>query len=336
MVKLRRIGHATFETPDLDRMIDYYTEVLGLVLVEREKDRAFLATQVGLLAIQLNKADAERGTMLSFEVAPNSDFGALARELEKDGIKSELRNDSIPGIGQVLTFQGQQGHHDRAVQGLELSRQASAASRRRAAQARPHCLGRRRSEEDRRVLQQGAGLSRLRLDLRLLRLHALQFRSSHREFHPRHRGQDASHGVRAERLHPFAEFLRPVRAKADSDHLGAAAARAGPQHRHLSPQSGRSGHRILLRARQDGRRGARLFRAAALAPGHAATAEDLGSRQDQHLGPAADAGFPPGARRGAGAAGAGTDHAASSPRKRGPITVRYLHRLSLWIPLTRE
>ncbi len=77
MVKLRRIGHATFETPDLDRMVDYYTEVLGLVLVEREKDRAFLATQVGLLAIQLNRADTERGAMLSFEVAPHSDFGAL-------------------------------------------------------------------------------------------------------------------------------------------------------------------------------------------------------------------------------------------------------------------
>ena len=57
MIKPRRIGHATFETPDLDRMIDYYTEVLGLVLAEREKDRAFLATQVGLLAIQINKAE---------------------------------------------------------------------------------------------------------------------------------------------------------------------------------------------------------------------------------------------------------------------------------------
>src|SRR5271165_2026965 len=104
MVKARRIGHATFETPDVDRMVDYYTEVVGLVLAEREKDRAFLTTQIGQLAIQINKGETERGTTLAFEVAPNSDFGALARELEKDGIKSELRNDSIPGIGQVLTF----------------------------------------------------------------------------------------------------------------------------------------------------------------------------------------------------------------------------------------
>ena len=109
MIKPRRIGHAVYETPDLERMIDYYTEVVGLVLAEREKDRAFLATQVGQLVIQLNKADAERGAMLSFEVAPHSDFGALARELEKDGIKSELRNDSIPGMGQILTFKDNKG-----------------------------------------------------------------------------------------------------------------------------------------------------------------------------------------------------------------------------------
>ena len=109
MIKPRRIGHATFETPDMERMIDYYTEVVGLIVAEREKDRAFMASKVGLLTVQINKGAAERCTSLSFEVAPNSDFGALARELEKDGIKSELRNDSIPGIGPVLTFKDLKG-----------------------------------------------------------------------------------------------------------------------------------------------------------------------------------------------------------------------------------
>src|SRR5690242_14520421 len=99
MIKPRRIGHATFETPDINRMIDYYTEVVGLVLAERDKDRAYLASKVGLLTVQINKGDAERCTSLSFEVAPNSDFGELARALDKEGIKSELRNDSIPGVG---------------------------------------------------------------------------------------------------------------------------------------------------------------------------------------------------------------------------------------------
>jgi catechol 2,3-dioxygenase-like lactoylglutathione lyase family enzyme len=109
MVKPRRIGHATFETRDLEKMIDYYTNVVGLVLVEREKDRAFLVTQIGLLAIQLNKGDTDRCLMLSFEVEPDADFGVMARELSEHGISSELRNDSVPGTGPVLTFRDDKG-----------------------------------------------------------------------------------------------------------------------------------------------------------------------------------------------------------------------------------
>ena len=104
MVKARRVGHATFETPDLENAIAYYGEFMGLIVAEREKDRAFLATKIGQLVIELNKADRAHCIKLAFEVAPNSDFGELARELSKDGVRSELRNDSVPGMGQVLSF----------------------------------------------------------------------------------------------------------------------------------------------------------------------------------------------------------------------------------------
>jgi len=109
MIKPRRIGHATFETPDVAKMVDYYTGVIGLHLAERGKDRAFLATQVGQLAIEINKGASERCAALSFEVAPSSDFADMARELAKHGITSELRNDSVPGLGPVLTFKDNKG-----------------------------------------------------------------------------------------------------------------------------------------------------------------------------------------------------------------------------------
>ena len=109
MIKLRRIGHATFETPDLDKAIAYYEKFMGLIVAERERDRAFLATKVGQLVIALDKADRAHCIKLSFEVAPNSDFGDLAKELAKDGVRSELRNDSVPGMGQVLSFQDDKG-----------------------------------------------------------------------------------------------------------------------------------------------------------------------------------------------------------------------------------
>ena len=109
MIKARRIGHAIFESPDLQPMIDYYTEVVGLILAEREQDRAFLVTKIGQLAVELNKGGVERCAMLSFEVAPDTDFGAVAGELQNDGINSELRNDSVPGMGPALTLRDNKG-----------------------------------------------------------------------------------------------------------------------------------------------------------------------------------------------------------------------------------
>jgi hypothetical protein len=69
MIQARRIGHATFETPDLDQAIDYFTQVVGLVLTERDKDRAYLASRIGALSVALDRGGEARCTRLAFEVA---------------------------------------------------------------------------------------------------------------------------------------------------------------------------------------------------------------------------------------------------------------------------
>ena len=109
MIKLLRIGHATFETPDLAKAVDYYTQVAGLALAGRETGRAFLATKIGQLAIELQEGAQARCSKLSFEVAPNADFADLQKNLSGHGVKSELRSDSVPGQSKVLTFQDPKG-----------------------------------------------------------------------------------------------------------------------------------------------------------------------------------------------------------------------------------
>ena len=168
MIKPKRIGHATFETPDLEKAIAYYERFMGLIVAEREKDRAFLATKVGPLTIQLNKADRAHCIKLSFEVAPGSDFGDLARELAKDGVRSELRNDSVPGIGQVLSFQDDKGTT------IDLFKEWSYLGKHeQVAGIGPLKLGHVAfvtpdPQTNRGVLRKGAGLSRVRLDRRFL------------------------------------------------------------------------------------------------------------------------------------------------------------------------
>ena len=45
MIKVKRLGHATLSTPDIDGQIDYYSRVLGLSVVDRSKDRVFLCVE---------------------------------------------------------------------------------------------------------------------------------------------------------------------------------------------------------------------------------------------------------------------------------------------------
>jgi len=55
MIPAQRIAHATYETPDLARQIDYYTQVIGLNLADRGKDRAILMTRLGEEALALGE-----------------------------------------------------------------------------------------------------------------------------------------------------------------------------------------------------------------------------------------------------------------------------------------
>jgi catechol-2,3-dioxygenase len=110
VIQVKRLGHATFSTPDLEQQIDYWTQVIGLSVIEREPDRCFLATRLGEEAIALERG-SEKGFLrrIAFQVKPGSDLGELAATLSKGGIKSELRSDISPGVGKAITFHDPKG-----------------------------------------------------------------------------------------------------------------------------------------------------------------------------------------------------------------------------------
>ena len=109
MLQVKRIGHATLTTPDLERQLDYYTRVVGLSAVAKEKGRAILATKPGQEAIVLEHGERPAGVRLAFQVAPGSDLGALSARLSKAGIKSERRSGITPGIAQAIVFTDPKG-----------------------------------------------------------------------------------------------------------------------------------------------------------------------------------------------------------------------------------
>ena len=104
-VRVQRISHATFETPDLERMIDYYVHIIGLSLTAREKDRAHLSTGTGLQALTLVQAQQARFAGLSFQIDPAGNLEDAAKELNENfGVSSARLGDSMPGMGDILSF----------------------------------------------------------------------------------------------------------------------------------------------------------------------------------------------------------------------------------------
>lgn len=109
MPEVKRISHATFETPDLERQIDYHVNVLGLSLVGREDGRAFLATGTGVPTTVLEQGETARCTRIAFQIDPAADLGAVTHALAAKGIAAERRNAAVPGIGETLSFKDPNG-----------------------------------------------------------------------------------------------------------------------------------------------------------------------------------------------------------------------------------
>ncbi|MFZ0423943.1 MAG: VOC family protein [Xanthobacteraceae bacterium] len=109
MIQAKRIGHASFVTPDLDRQIDYYQGVIGLALVARETNRAFLATPTGQLTIVLEKGSSPACARIAFEVSPALSMAEMSKRLQADGLKTEERSDAIPGMAKTIAFTDPKG-----------------------------------------------------------------------------------------------------------------------------------------------------------------------------------------------------------------------------------
>ena len=109
MIPVQRIGHATYTTPDLERLAAYYADVVGFTITEGTRDRAILATRLGHEVIVFETGTAARCTRISFQVAPDIDLSDAIAHLAGLGIRCERRSDITPGIGEAVVFADPKG-----------------------------------------------------------------------------------------------------------------------------------------------------------------------------------------------------------------------------------
>ena len=109
MIPVQRIGHATYETPDLARQIVYYVNVIGLHVAERSKDRAVLTTRLGEETLVLERGSTARLSKLSFQVSPDFPLKDAVAHFAGMGRACELRKDITPAITEAAVFEDPKG-----------------------------------------------------------------------------------------------------------------------------------------------------------------------------------------------------------------------------------
>jgi catechol 2,3-dioxygenase-like lactoylglutathione lyase family enzyme len=81
MIQVKRFSHATFETPDVERQVDYFAQVVGLAVAGKQNG----------------------------QVDPSTSFADIRKGLDAEGIKSEERSDAAPGIPKAIVFKDPKG-----------------------------------------------------------------------------------------------------------------------------------------------------------------------------------------------------------------------------------
>jgi catechol 2,3-dioxygenase-like lactoylglutathione lyase family enzyme len=109
MIGVKKISHATYETPDLDQQIEYYTDVLGLTLTAREKDAAYLASTLDHHSVVLRNGDHSQCVRLGFQLGLNDDLAAFEKQTATHGIKTQRKSDPEPSIGEIVSFEDPKG-----------------------------------------------------------------------------------------------------------------------------------------------------------------------------------------------------------------------------------
>jgi len=109
MIRVSKIAHASYETPDLEQQTEYYTEILGLTVAAKDKDTVYLASTVDHHAVVLRKGASAQCTRVGFQLAPDADLGAFEKQVASHGIKTERKKDPEPSISDMLVFADPKG-----------------------------------------------------------------------------------------------------------------------------------------------------------------------------------------------------------------------------------
>src|SRR5256886_362256 len=109
MIRVRKIAHASYEVPDVEQQTDYYTSVLGMTLVGKEKDTTFLANTIDHHSVVLRKGSQANCMRIAFQIGEGDDLAAFEKQVQAHGIKTQRKNDPEPSVSELVAFEDPKG-----------------------------------------------------------------------------------------------------------------------------------------------------------------------------------------------------------------------------------
>ncbi len=109
MIRVKKIAHATYEIPDLDQQVEYYTEILGLSVTGKDKDAVYLASTLDHHSVVLRAGAQAQCVRVGFQIGPDDDLDAFERQVQGHGVETRRHKDPGPTISDVLAFEDPKG-----------------------------------------------------------------------------------------------------------------------------------------------------------------------------------------------------------------------------------
>jgi catechol 2,3-dioxygenase-like lactoylglutathione lyase family enzyme len=104
MIRVKKISHVIYETPDLMQQTEYYANVLGLTRIEKGDGAVYLGSKIDPHSVVLKKGAQAQCTTIGFQLAHGEDLEAFGKQVAAHGIKVKSASDPEPGIAKAVSF----------------------------------------------------------------------------------------------------------------------------------------------------------------------------------------------------------------------------------------
>lgn len=110
MIQVVKLGHAAFQTPDLDVNVAYYRDVMGFAVSEQNSGAAYLTSGIDHTTVALRRGDSSGLAHIALQLTPDTSLESVVRELKDVGARAELKHDAEPGIAALVELDDPEGN----------------------------------------------------------------------------------------------------------------------------------------------------------------------------------------------------------------------------------